>query len=154
MLIRRRFDWPTWTWRNPFAEMEALRREMERIFDEISEESFWSPVAGVFPMVNITEDKENFYVRAELPGVDVNTIDISITGNTLSIEGERKPYEDQEKVRYHRRERETGSFKRLISIPGDIDPNRVEANAKNGILTIILPKSERAKPKQIPVRTS
>ncbi|MBW1993309.1 MAG: Hsp20/alpha crystallin family protein, partial [Deltaproteobacteria bacterium] len=72
--------------------------------------------------------------------------------NGLSISGERKIPAEGDNVRYHRREREAGSFSRIIGLPGEVDPDKVEAKLKDGILTVIVPKAEKAKPKQIPIK--
>jgi HSP20 family protein len=105
----------------------------------------------VFPLVNLTEDKDNYYVRAELPGVKADELDIQATANNLAISGERKIAAAAEGARYHRREREAGTFSRMIGLPGDIDTAKVNAQLQNGILTVVVPKAEVAKPKQITV---
>ena len=110
--------------------------------------------AGVFPLMNVTEDKDNYYVRAELPGLKVDDLDISVTGDTLSISGERKlPVEDV-KAQYHRREREAGGFSRIVSLPAQMDTGKVEARCTDGVLTVVLPKAEAVRPKQIAVKAS
>jgi HSP20 family protein len=112
------------------------------------------PAAGVFPLMNVTEDKESYYVRAELPGLKAGDLDIFVTGDTLSISGERKlPVEDDE-AQYHRREREAGKFSRIVSLPAQVDTEKAEARCTDGILTVVMPKVEAAKPKQIAVKTS
>jgi HSP20 family protein len=110
--------------------------------------------AGVFPMMNMTEDKENFYVRAELPGIAGDALDISVTGDTLTISGERIMPAENENAKYHRREREAGKFSRIVNLPSQINTNKVKADSENGILTIKLPKAEETRPKQITVKTS
>jgi HSP20 family protein len=112
------------------------------------------PAAGVFPLMNVTEGQDNYYVRAELPGFEADDLDISVTGDTLSISGERKLPVEDEKARYHRREREAGRFSRIISLPAQMDTGKVEANCTDGVLTVVLPKAEAAKPKQITVKTN
>ena len=85
-------------------------------------------------------------------GVKADELDISATGNALSISGERKIGQEDETVRYHRREREAGTFSRIISLPGEGDADKINAELKDGILTIHIPKAEKAKPKQISVK--
>jgi HSP20 family protein len=153
MIVRRISDWPTWEWESPFEEMERMRRRMNRLAEELTEGMYREPVAGVFPLLNVTEDKDKYYVRAELPGIKANDLDISVTGNSLSISGERKIAAEGEKNRYHRKEREAGEFSRMISLPAQVDTAQVEARCADGILTVVLPKSEAAKPKQITVKT-
>jgi HSP20 family protein len=113
---------------------------------------FSMPTAGVFPLVNLTEDKNGYYVRAELPGLTAGELNISVTGNSLSISGQRKIASEGQDIRYHRREREAGSFNRIVSLPGEVDSDKVEAKLKDGILTVHVPKAEVAKPKQITVK--
>jgi HSP20 family protein len=107
--------------------------------------------AGVFPLLNLTENQDNYYIRAELPGMKAEDLGIQIVGKTLTISGERKILEEGEKIRYHRRERDEGRFSRAIGLPGEIDNDRIEAQMRNGLLTITIPKAEAAKPKQIAV---
>jgi len=152
MIIRRLRDWPAREWRSPFEELERMRRQVDRLAEGLSGTLVREPAAGVFPSINLTEDTDKFYVRAELPGVKADDLDISVTGNSLSIEGERKIDPAEESAKYHRREREAGKFSRVFSLPTQVDTTKVEARSTDGILTITLPKSESAKPKQITVK--
>jgi HSP20 family protein len=154
MILRRLGDGPTWDWKSPFEEMEWMRRQMDRILGAVRGDYVAAPSAGVFPLTNVGEDNDVYYVRAELPGIKSDDLDISITGNKLSISGERKIPSEGENVKYHRREREAGSFSRVITLPGPVDAAKVEAHASNGVLAIVIPKAESAKPKQIAVRAS
>jgi len=150
MLYRRFFNLPTWRVRSPFEELERMRRQMDRLYDDVMT-SEQSGRAGVFPPINLTEDKDNYYVRAELPGVTGDDLDIQVTANNLAISGERK-IAAEEGARYHRREREAGTFSRMISLPGEIDADKIDARLKNGVLSIAISKAEVAKPKQITVK--
>ncbi|MBW1697949.1 MAG: Hsp20/alpha crystallin family protein [Deltaproteobacteria bacterium] len=152
MLVRRAFDFPTWDFRRAFEELERMRRDMDRLFESFGQRAFRPFGVGVFPLINLTEDRNNYYIRAELPGMRAEELNISVTGNGLSISGERKIPAEGDNVRYHRREREAGSFSRIIGLPGEVDPDKVEAKLKDGILTVIVPKAEKAKPKQIPIK--
>lgn len=154
MLWRRRTDWPTWNWTSPFEELERMRKQMDLLAGGISRGLFREPAAGVFPLMNVTEDKDKYYVRAELPGLKAGDLDISITGDTLSISGERKIPAEDEKAQYHRREREAGKFSRILTLPGQLNTEKVEAHCNDGTLTVVLPKAEAAKPKQITVKSS
>ena len=138
--------------RNTFSELERMRQDMDRLMEGFGGRYDGPPTAGVFPLVNFTEDKDGYYVRAELPGLKADELNISATGNTLSISGERKIASEGQDIRYHRREREAGSFSRIISLPGIVDTDKVEAQLKDGILTVHIPKAEAAKPKQIAVK--
>jgi HSP20 family protein len=124
-----------------------MRQQLDQMFDDTPSHR---ASAGVFPLINLTEDKDNYYVRAELPGVKGDELDIQVTGNNLAISGERK-IAAQEDARYHRREREAGKFSRIIALPGEVDTDKVEASLENGILSIVVSKAEIAKPKQISV---
>ena len=153
MIIRRIGDWSKWDWRSPFEEIERMRRQMDRLVEGLSGGLMRQPAAGVFPFINVTEDSDNFFVRAELPGIKTDDLDISVTGNSLSISGERKFAPEDENAKYHRREREGGKFSRMFSLPTQVDTDKVEAHCADGILTIVMPKSEAGKPKQIAVKT-
>jgi HSP20 family protein len=154
MIIRRLGNWPTWGLTNPFEELERIRRDMDRIIAGAPGRAFGQPTAGVFPFVNLTEDKDNYYVRAELPGIETGGLDISATADSLSLSGERKLSEEDKNARYHRREREAGRFSRVIALPTGIDTGKVEARSNDGVLTVVLPKSEAAKPRQITIKTA
>lgn len=152
MYYRRIFDLPTWGFRRTFGELDRLRNQLDELYGALSGGAFPKLSAGVFPLTNITEDGKNFYVRAELPGMKSNDLNIQVTSNGISISGERKIPEEGNKVKYHRREREAGKFSRLINLSGDIDIDKVDAVLKNGILTIKIPKAETVKPRQITVK--
>ena len=152
MITRRLFDLPFWTTRNPFLALDRMKREMDLMFDQFSTGPYWPLRAGVFPLINLTEDKDNYYVKAELPGLAANDLEITATGNNLSISGERKIPSAGNNVKYHRREREAGKFSRIIGLPGEVDANKVDAKMVDGILAVRVPKAEAAKPKQITVK--
>ena len=147
MIYRRFFNIPTLRVRSPWDELHRMRQHLEHVFDDAPQQRV---SAGVFPLTNLTEDKNNYYVRAELPGVKGDELDIQVTGNNLAISGERKIAAEEE-ARYHRREREAGTFSRMIGLPGEVDTDKIGANLENGILTIVVSKAEIAKPKQISV---
>ena len=154
MIFRRVNSWPTWHWRNQWDEMDRLRRELNTLTESLVGRSFNEPSAGVFPLINVTEDTNNFYIRAELPGIKAGELNISVTGDSFSVSGERQIPEEQENSKYHRRERESGKFSRIMNLPSQVDTNKVEASTVDGILNVTLPKSEAAKPKQITVTSS
>lgn len=150
MIVRRIGSWPTWDWRSPFEELER----MKRLFDSISGGLFREPFAGVYPLMNVTEDSNAYYVRAELPGIRNEDLEISATANGISISGERKIPDAGSDAVYHRRERESGRFSRMLNLPSQIDAGKVEASMADGVLTVVLPKSEAAKPRQIAIKTA
>lgn len=151
MLVRR--VWPGRpTFNGSLSDFEQARREMLRLFDSVANESSAS-ASGVFPPLNVTQDEENVLVRAEIPGIDPDQLAISVLRNRLSIAGKRVIQLEQGKAAYHRRERPEGSFSRTLTLPVEIDAERVDARYADGILTLTLPKAEAAKPRQIAVRT-
>jgi HSP20 family protein len=152
MLYKRLFNIPTWGFDRTFREFGRLRREMDDLYGALSGGTLPMPSAGVFPLTNLTEDTKNYYVRAELPGIKSNELNIQVTAEGISISGERKIPKEGENVRYHRREREAGKFSRLINFPGQVDVDKVEASMENGLLKVIIAKSEAAKPRQISVK--
>lgn len=151
LLIRRDSDWPFMN-RSPFDELNRMRREMDRLTEGISRGVFRGPGAGVYPLINLTENSENYYLRAELPGIKAKDIEISVTGDSISINGERQIPTEDESAKYHRKERESGKFNRIITLPGQINADKVDAKSVDGVLTITLPKAEEAKPKKISVK--
>jgi len=124
---------------------------MLRVFDSVAGHEGSS---GVFPPLNISQDNDSYYVRAELPGI--KTADLSITAlrNRVTIAGKREISREGEKVSYHRKERAEGEFSRTVSLPGDVAADKVEARYTDGVLELTLPKAEESKPRQIAVTVS
>jgi HSP20 family protein len=146
------------TW-DVFREMDNLRREIDEAFRSAGFSrpfgpTFLSPVATRrFPLVNFSEDEGNVYVEALIPGVDPKDIDLSVLRNTLTISGERKPLAEVKGI-VHRSELGSGKFSRTLELPVDIDPNRITAQCKDGMMQITMAKAEHAKPKKIDIRLS
>ena len=138
-----------WGKRTPdmWSEMSRLSREMDRLFGETRDVSR----AGVFPPLNLYDDGESLVVRAEIPGVEAKDLEINATMNSLTVKGERRRAEVNEKAGYHRRERGYGTFNRSLSLPQEVDPDKIRASYKLGVLEVILPKAEAAKPRKIEV---
>jgi HSP20 family protein len=138
---------------NPFKELRTMQEQMNRLLDlawnrEVSEELS----EGVWqPPVDIYEDEDSVVIKAELPDIDQKDIEVRIEDNTLMLKGERKLDHSLKKENYHRVERYFGPFQRSFSLPPTIDQEKVKANCERGVLTIILPKKEEKKPKQISV---
>jgi len=152
MLVRR--VWPGRpSFEGSLSDFDQVRREMLRLFDSVAGESTADGASGVFPPLNVTQDDENLYIRAEIPGIDADQLSISALRNRVSLAGKRQIQQEPGKVSYHRRERAEGSFARTLSLPVEIDAERVNARYADGILTLTLPKAEAAKPRQIAVRT-
>ena len=152
LFLRRDPDWRALNNWSPFEELNRMRREMERLTDGITRGYARGAHAGVFPLMNLTEDKDAYYIRAELPGMKSDEIELSVTGDSITISGERKITDEVKDAKYHRRERESGRFNRILNLPGGVDVARVEAKSMDGVLTIKLPKSEAAKPRQITIK--
>ena len=154
MLLRRLSTFPTSGFETPFDELTRMQRQMDSLAGRLSGTRASEPFAGVYPLINVTEDKDNFYIRAEIPGLDPEAIEINVTGDSLTVSGERKFDIKDENARYHRKERETGKFNRVVNLPGQINTEKVSAHNKNGVLTVTLPKSEASKPRQVSIKGS
>lgn len=139
---------------DPLRELEQLQRSMDRLFQNAFglERSPWR--VGVYPLVNISEDRDHIYVRAELPGVKAEDLEITIQDNSLILRGQRQIAAEEKQVNYHRRERESGFFRRIVALPARIQADKVEATSKDGILTIKLAKPEEVKPRKIQVKVA
>jgi HSP20 family protein len=131
--------------------LAQLQTEMNRLFDRWGEDGGWrTPEA--YPAVNLWEDGDSLILEAELPGSDLKDLEIYVTGrNQLALKGERKPTVPEKGVQ-HRQERAFGAFHRVVTLPYDVDPNKVEARFENGVLQVKLAKHESAKPRKIPVK--
>ena len=142
--------WRLKNYRDPLSEWDRTIQNMDRAMRSFFGEGSNS-YSGVYPPVNVSEDEEALYVRAELPGVPAEDIEVSVEGDNLILRGRRK-IESSQEVNYHRRERTAGTFRRIMSLPVRVDTGKVSAKVKNGVLTIVLPKAEEAKPRQISVK--
>jgi HSP20 family protein len=154
MIWRTLSGGPSWSRINPFDEIERMRRQMEKLSSGLSGVFTGQPSSGVFPLMNVTEDVDNYYARAELPGINADELDISITGDSLTVSGERKLQDENSEATYHRRERDAGRFSRILTLPGIIDSESINAKMADGVLTVVLPKAKAAKPKQISVKAA
>lgn len=138
-----------------FSEFDRMQREMEQAFGTLGLPTSIRAVArGAFPSINIGTSSKSFEVYAFVPGVDPATLDVSVDRGTLTIAGERPGDlpEQSEKVNIYSRERFSGGFKRVVNLPEDADPSRIEARYRDGVLRISVPKSETAQPKRIEVK--
>lgn len=140
----------------PLGTLATFKDEIDRLFDDflapfwrrpiLPRETIWAPE------LDIAEDENNIVVSADLPGMKSEDIDISISGNTLTIRGERKQEEEKKGRNYYRLERCYGSFARSVDLPSSVDASKVSASYKNGVLEITLPKVEEAKKIKIEVK--
>lgn len=138
----------------PFREMVSLRDAMSRLFEEsfLRPGVFESENTAVLAPIDVYETKDNVVLKAAVPGLKPEDLDISITGDVLTIKGEYKTEEQPEKERnYLRQERRYGSFTRQLTLPTAVDTNNVTASFENGILTLEMPKKEAVKPKSVKI---
>ena len=140
----------------PFRDVVSLREAMDRLF----EDSFVRPMASRLSLsptgtlaVDVYETEEDVVVNAALPGVDPDDVDVSLTGDTLTIKAELKSDDEVEEERYIYRERRLGSYARSLGLRTPVEADEAEAEYENGVLTLRLPKVEKARPKAIEVKT-
>ena len=146
-------------WQRPalgFGRLTDLRDEIDRLFDvplaELARNS--QLLSGWTPALDVFEEKDEIIVKAELPGMKRENIDVSLHDGTLSISGERRSHETYEKAEVYRSERFFGRFQRSVTLPTPVATDKVKAEYKDGILTVRLPITEEAKPKHIDVSVS
>jgi HSP20 family protein len=148
---------------NQWNNIDALRREVDRAFTQFGgrPESVFptaflpSRAARHYPLLNLHEDGDTLYVEALAPGLEPASLELTVVDRTLTISGEKRRHpEDIKPEAFHRSEREAGRFRRTIEIPVEVDSTKVKADYSCGLLLVTLPKSERAKPKQIPVQVA
>jgi len=139
--------------------LPRLRTDIDRLFDRFFQD-FWGDedggrLAGLMAgtRTDLSESDNDVCVRVELPGVDPKDVEVNLEGNVLTISGEKKEEKEDKRRDYQYVERQFGSFRRSIQLPGYVDPEHVEATFKNGVLTVTLPKKPEAKPKTIEVKT-
>jgi HSP20 family protein len=146
MKITRVSTWPS------LGRLTDLRDEIDRFFE--APLSRTSELLGWAPAFDVYEENDNFVVKAELPGMKKEDINVSLHEGNLIISGERKSETKSEGAEVYRAERFFGKFQRAVALPSTVATNNVKAEYKDGILTVTLPKSEEAKPKQIEVNVS
>ncbi len=148
------------TWRSfrdltPFSDFDRMGKEMDRLWDTIfegdvrrrsREDSVW------LPSVEVSETKNDIVVKAELPGMDSKDIDITLGDGHLMIKGQKKHEKEEKDEDYHFVERSYGSFVRAVHLPKEVKPDKISASYKNGVLKIVLPKSEEAKTKEVKIK--
>ena len=140
-------------WR-AFGELSSLRRDMDKLWDRFSGETPFAKTFGEtwLPSVDISETKDNFVVKAELPGLEAKDVNVSISGDVLTIKGEKKTEEEEKDEHYHCVERYSGSFKRAFQLPSGVKTDTIEATFDKGILKVTLPKVEEARKKEIDIK--
>jgi len=137
-----------------FGEVSRLRREMDDLFNRIFGETSLSKIGfGKWqPLVDISETDTDVIVKAELPGIDAKEVDVSITGDRLTIKGEKLQEKEEKEENRYRSERYYGAYERVIDLPAGIEEDKTIATFDKGILTITLPKVEKVKKKQIKIK--
>ena len=145
----------------PFRDLLGLQERMNRLFDESyrgaprgADAGEWALGGSWAPAVDIYEQDGNIVMKAELPGVDPKAVDIRLENNTLTLRGERKLDSEVKQDSYHRVERSYGAFSRSFTLPTVVDQGNIKAEFKDGVLKLVLPKREEAKPRQIQINVS
>lgn len=144
------------TTRRPFETLSSLRR-LSSALDEAfgtwpQDEGNGAITSAWLPPCDVFEDKDTVKIVAEVPGVRPEDVKLSLENNLLTIRGEKRQQAEERTERVHRYERSYGSFERSFALPSTVDPDKISANYENGILTVTIPKAERARPREIPVK--
>jgi HSP20 family protein len=142
----------------PFRDLVSIQDRMNRIFDEAfrgvtraGTEQDWALGGSWAPAVDIYEHDGDLVLKAELPGVDPKDVDVRVENNVLTLRGERKFESEVKRENYHRVERAYGTFSRSFTLPNVVDTDKIKADFKDGVLRVVLPQREEAKPKQISI---
>lgn len=139
----------------PFREFEEIEQRFADIFGRSVLPAVWRRIPtvemGWAPAIEVFEKEDKFVVKAELPGIKEEDIDISVIGDTLTIKGERKAESEVKEEDYYCCERSYGSFSRSIAVPSNVDAKKIEASYESGVLEVSLPKTQEVKPKKIAV---
>ncbi len=136
----------------PIREMMTLREAMDRLFDD----AFTRPISmsggSAIPAVDLYQNTNEVVVKAALPGLKAEDVQISVTADALTLRGEFKQETEQKETTYHIREQRYGSFERSVALPTDVQTDKAKADFENGVLTVTLPKAEAVKPKTISIK--
>ena len=141
-------------WRPFGGELSSLRQEMDRLWDRfVGELPLARRISGEWsPTVDVSEAKDNFIIEAELPGIDEKDVSVTISGDVLTIKGEKKKEEEEKDEHHYRAERYYGSFQRSFQLPNSVKADKIEADFEKGILKVTLPKVEEAKKKEVKIK--
>jgi HSP20 family protein len=143
--------------RTELRDLDRLRGEVDSLFDRFLDwRPFWRAGGDGewMPSVDVSETTKEIVVHVEIPGMDPKDIDVSLNGNVLNLRGERKHEHEEKDENVHRIERRYGAFSRTIQLPADVDEDKVNANYKDGVLKLNLPKTKEASAKKIEVKAS
>ncbi len=135
---------------NPYRNLVSLPREIDRFFNDFGLD-VWNTDTVWIPAVDITETEDGYEVKAEIPGMKKDEIKINYEDDMLTLSGERNHEKEEKNKNYHRIERRYGKFQRSFYLPKHVKADGIKANYKNGVLTVNIPKSEEAKPKEIAI---
>lgn len=144
----------------PFRELATLRTSMDRLMDRFFEEPFefsmvWPKFEGDFrPAMDLAETEEAYDIKAALPGIKPEDVEVSLADNVLTIKGESKEESETEKANYRLREMRAGKYMRTLTLPANVNADKIDATVENGILMLHLPKTEAVKPKKISVKAT
>ena len=145
------------TTRRPFEALQNLRRlsaALDEAFGNYQQEDGSTITAAWYPACDVFEDKEAVKIVAELPGVRPEAVKIAVENNVLTIRGEKKQQAEERNERVHRYERSYGAFERSFALPSTVDPDKIQASYEHGLLTVTVPKAERARPREIQIKVS
>ena len=137
------------------APVTQLRSDWDRLFDRVLDD-FWGPGTGSAThglAIDVSETDEHIEIRAEIPGIEPKDIDVSLSGDVLTIAGQKMDAASESHGRYHHSERRFGSFQRAVRLPVPVEPDRVDATYKNGLLTVKLEKSEALRARKIDIKS-
>jgi len=142
------------SWRSFGGELSSLRQEMDRLWDRfVSESPLARRITGEWwPTLDVSEAKDNFMIKAEVPGMDEKDVNVTISGDVLTIKGEKKKEEEEKDEHHHYVERYCGSFQRSFQLPANMKMDKIDATFDKGVLKITLPKTEEAKKKEIEIK--
>jgi HSP20 family protein len=146
----------------PIRELADMRRNMDRMMERFFDEPFFAPAGnwsqgngGAWSLpLDVTEKEDAYFVKASVPGINPEDIEITLHDNVLTIKGETKAEKEDKQESYHVRELRYGSFMRNVTLPMSVDADKVEATNENGVLTLRIPKAEAVKPKRITVKNT
>lgn len=139
--------------RDVFSDLTGMQQEMNRLFDEFFGESR-ADEGSWLPAVDVSETDNEMIIRAELPGMAQEDIELNLQENVLTLKGEKKKEEQEEQENFHRVERSYGGFSRTLTLPANVKAEQIQASFKDGVLLITLPKAEEAKTKKIAITTA
>ena len=140
---------------NPVRDMFSVRNRMNHIFDDFfyptNRDEVESSMGRWNPVVDVYDNDDSIVIKAELPGIDKEGIEIDVKDRVLTLKGERSSESEVKDDNYYRRERSFGKFERAFTLPADVDPDKIKADYTDGVLKIDIPKPEEKKPRQITI---